>query len=52
MADLVERAGRCPADPLGRRVGHDERRVRGLERDELAEQLVVLGVGQLGASSA
>ena len=48
MADLVERAGRRAADPLGRRIGRDELGMGGLEGDEAAEELVVLGVGQLG----
>ena len=49
MADLVERrAGRGAADALGRRIRGDELREGVLERDELAEQLVVLGVADLG----
>ena len=48
VADLGEAAaGRCAADALGRRIGGDEGRKRGLEGDELAEQGVVLGVGEL-----
>ena len=39
--------GRRAADPLGRRVRRDQLGVGGLERDELAEQLVVLGVADL-----
>ena len=46
VADLGEAAaGRRAADALGRRVGRDQGRERGLERDELPEQRVVLGVG-------
>ena len=48
MADLGELAGRRTADALGRRRRRDERRERLLERDELAEQRVVVGVGELG----
>ena len=47
VADLVERPGRRAADPLGRRVGRREVGERGLERDQLAEERVVVGVGQL-----
>ena len=48
VADLGEAtARRRAAHLLGRRVGGDQRRERGLERDELPEQLVVLGVGEL-----
>ena len=48
VADLVERgAGRCPADTLRRRLRGDQLRVGRLERDQLAEQLVVLGVADL-----
>jgi len=49
MADLVERlAGRRAPDALRRRVRGDELRERILERDQPAEQLVVLGVADLG----
>ena len=48
VADLGERAATGRADALRRRVGRDQRRERGLEGHELAQQLVVLGVGELG----
>ena len=49
VTDLVERrAGRGAADALGRRVRGDELRKGLLERDQLAEQLVVFGVADLG----
>ena len=49
MTDLVERrAGRGAADALGRRIRSDELWKGVLERDQLAEQLVVLGVADLG----
>ena len=47
MADLVEGAGRRATDPLGRRFGGRQLGIRGLERDELAEELVVFGVADL-----
>ena len=47
VADLVERGADRAADALGRRVGRDQLRMGGLERDELAEELVVLGVAEL-----
>ena len=49
MADFREHlaAGRA-AHTLGRRVVGRELRVRGLERDELAEELVVLGICEFG----
>ncbi len=47
VADLVERRADRAADALGRRVRGDQLRVGGLERDELAEELVVLGVAEL-----
>ena len=47
VADLVEGAGRRAADPLGRRIRGRQLRVGRLERDELAEQRVVLGVADL-----
>ena len=46
MAHFGECAGRRSADPLGRRIGRDQIRIRGLQRFELAHQLVVLDVGQ------
>ncbi len=48
VRDRVEAFGRAAADPLRRRVGRDEVRMRGLERDQLAHQRVELGVGDLG----
>ena len=48
VADLGEDlAGRCATDALGRRVVGRELRVGRLERHELAEELVVLGVAEL-----
>ena len=48
VADLGEPlAARRPTDALGRRIGGAELGERRLERDELAEQCVVLGVGEL-----
>ncbi len=47
VADLVERASRRPAHALGRRFGRGQLRVRRFERNELAEQRVVVGVAQL-----
>src|SRR4051812_27565118 len=48
MADLVKSPGRRATDPLRRRLGGGQFRVRGLERHHLAEQLVVLGIADLG----
>ncbi len=48
MADLIEGAGRRATDPLCRRLGRGQVREGRFERDELPEQAVVLGVGQLG----
>jgi hypothetical protein len=45
VPDLPECADRRATDPTGRGVGRIERRERGLERLQLAEQAVVLGVG-------
>ena len=47
VADLVERRADRAADALGGRVGRDQLRVRGLDGDEPAEQLVVLRVADL-----
>ncbi len=47
MAYFVERRADRAADPLRRRIGGDQLRVGGFERDELAKLRVVLGVGQL-----
>ena len=44
VADLREAVGGAAADPLGRRVGGDQLRVRLLERAQLAHQVVVLVV--------
>ena len=49
MVDLREPAARRrAADLLGRGIGRDQRGKRRLERDQAPEQLVVLGVLELG----
>ncbi len=48
MPDLRERAARRHPDLLGRRVRGDQGREGGLERDQLPQERVVLGVGDLG----
>ncbi len=50
MVDRLEGVHRRCADALGWRIGRDERRIFGLQRFQLAEQPVVLGVrdGRLG----
>ena len=47
VADLVERRADRATDALGRRVRGDQLGVGGFERDELPEELVVLGVAEL-----
>ena len=48
MLDRAEELGRRRAHALGRRVRGDQLREPLLERAELPDQLVVLGVGDLG----
>ena len=48
MADVREVVDGGAADALRRRVGRDELGVRLLDREELADERVVLGVGDLG----
>jgi hypothetical protein len=48
VLDLLELVERLGADPLGRRVGRLQVGVLGLERPQLVEQRVVVGVRYLG----
>ena len=48
MSDLGEGVGGRTPDPLRRRVRRDQLRILRLELDQLAEQRIVLGVGDLG----
>ena len=48
VGDLGKRVGRRLADPLRRRVRRHQLRVLCLQLDQLAEERVVLGVGDLG----
>ena len=48
VPDLRQLGDRRPPDALGRRVGRHQLRVLLLQRDQLADHRVVLGVGELG----